>query len=473
MPRKVRWLLRGLVLVQFFIVGWDALALQEAYGLYRVQPDGLHYLQMAHSLQRGELLRSTPLYEPAPYRWIHEWPLGYPALIATTSTFTGLEPFYAARWLNLLSYALFYLALWRFFRPWAEWLFFLLWPPSLTWSYTMVLSENPYLPLFVATLGLLREEERHKEALFLLLPALFLVRYAGLGTGIGVGLWGLWTLLQGQRKLSLMLIGASAVQAALAVGYFAWNALHDPQGEAGLHLRNAPMPSDFFQRTLEEVTYLRYLGLLVGLSVTAGLWRKQALSLQEKRYFLLLGLLTAVQLAFYLVSMARGRIGLVDARHFVLVFLPAVVGLSLYTAERLPTWTQVLIALTCVTWQVRNTYRHYQRSLRENHLPYTHLKAVQQAYDSLPFGTCIIAGSQGYPVFGRRKDLSLGESDAYWPILLRTCRCLYIDCGDLKRRRAAGLVFKVLWPFVRNCDPPARQPIDLRRIGCADSGWKN
>lgn len=468
MSSKVRWLLRGLVLTQFFLIGWDALALQEAYGLRRAQFDGLHYLQMAHSLQRGELLRSTPMYEPAPYRWIHEWPLGYPALIAATSALTGLEPFYAARWLNLLAYASFYLVLWLFFRPWAEWLFFVLWPPSLTWSYTMVLSENLYVPLLVAILGLLWEERRI-AALFLLLPALFLVRYAGLGVGIGIGLWGLWVTLRGPRAPGLALLGASALQVAFAAGYFAWNASHDPRGETGLHIRNMPMPTDFFQRTLEEVTYLRYLGLLAGLSVVAGLWRKQVLSPQQKRYGALLGLLTGAQLAFYLVSMVRGRIGVIDPRHFAVVFFPTVLGLGLYTAERLPVWPRVLITMVCVAWQIRNTYDHYQRSRKENHLPYTYIKAVQQAYDTLPPGACVVAGSQGYPLLGQRKDLALGDGDAYWPILIRTCHCLYIDCGALEQRRTVGLTHRVLWPFVQRCDPPARQPIDLRRIRCADS----
>ncbi|RMF49450.1 MAG: hypothetical protein D6750_06085, partial [Bacteroidetes bacterium] len=359
-------------------------------------------------------------------------------------------------------------ALWRYFRPQAEWLFFLLWPPSLTWSYTMALSENLYLPLFVAILGVLWEERR-PQALYFLLPALFLVRYAGLGVGFGVGLWGLWTTLQGKRALGLQLLGAGAFQIAFAIGYFAWNAYHDPQGATGLEIRNAPMPSDFLQRVWEEVTYLRYVGLLVGLAGIAALWRKLPLTPKQKQYGTLLVLLTGVQLAFYLVSMARGRIGIVEPRHFALIGLPAVLGLGLFTAERLPFWTQGLIAIACVGWQVRNTYRHYQRTQTESHLPYSHLQAVQQAYDTLPPGACVIGGNQGYPILGRRKDLSLGDGDAYWPILLQNCPCLYIDCGGLTKRAAVGLFFKMLWPFVRRCDPPTQKLIDLRRIGCADS----
>lgn len=474
MPSSLRWVLRTLVGLQIGLVAWDTVALLEPYGLRRTQFDGIDYLQMAHALLRGEGLKVAPIYEPAPYRWVTEWPAGYPALIAVSATLTHTEPFYASRLLNLALYVATYVLLWAFFRPYAEWLFLLLWPPNLTWTVSMVLSENLFFPLLVATVGSLsyhqQRDERWGILLWLLLPCLFLTRYAGIAVGIAVGIWGAWLFFQGLRRKGLILLGAAVSQAVIALAYFAWNTHQDPTGESGLHLRLMPMPAHFLWEAKTQTTFWRYGAILLLSALLVA--RHSPLSEQEKNLSVFLGLLTGVQLLFYLASMVKGRVGMVEERHIALLLLPALWIGGVYLWGGLPSWAKGIVAIGIVLWQARNTYRHAARLRTEQHFSYAHLAAVQRAYDTLPPYACIIAGNLGYSVLGKRKDLSLGHGKAYWPILLRRCSCLYIDCGKVEARYRVGLSSQVLWPFVRFCEP-TQAPIALRRILCVDSAQKN
>ncbi|MCX7607514.1 MAG: hypothetical protein N2170_09690 [Bacteroidia bacterium] len=471
MPIPYRWLLRLLVLLQIGIVSWDALSLMEKYGLRRVQFDGMDYLRMTHSLLRGEGLRSTPIFEPASYRWINEWPLGYPALIAAASKLTGEEPFYVSRWLNVLLYALCYLCLLFFFRAEAELLFLVLWPPNFTWSIGMILSENLFLPLWICTVGCIyRYYASHRVYwlgfLFFTLPALFLVRYTGLATGAALGIWGMWNILQGKRREGFLFIGSAAVQSLFAFVYFTWNHLQDPAGASGLELRNMPMPADWLWRTLEEITFLRYAGgVLIGAALLTWLRQREV----PQKIEILLLLMSFTQGALYLWSMNEGRVGIVDQRHFVLILLPSLWVAWKRIFAQAPAFLLVGIGGGMLLWQGRNTYQHTLRSSSESYLPYKHLKAVQKAYDTLPPNTCIIGGNHGYPIIGARLDLCLGDGEAYWPLLLRSCDCFYIDCGAVETRHRIGLMSHILWPFVKFCHPPCKEPICLRKIRCENS----
>ncbi|MCS7296736.1 MAG: hypothetical protein RMK19_00750 [Bacteroidia bacterium] len=475
----VRWVVRGCLLFQMGIVSWDALALMEPYGLRRAQADCTAYLGAARSLLHGEGLRMPSLFEPLPYGWMSEWPLGYPALIAFSSWLTGIEPFYISRWLNVGLYILSYLIMLFFFKSRADWLFLFIYPPNYTWNVAFPLSENLFIPFFLLTIGSFERFYRDEKGWWMvgigfLLPLLFLVRYSGLAVGIALGLWGLWQGLCRNWREGLRWLVIAAFQGLWAGGYFLWNALSHPAQESGLSMRGMPVPPDFFWRLWQEVPFLRF-AFLVGLLTVAALWKwgRPSFSLAEQKRDKLLWLLFLTQGGLYAWSMIKGRVGIVDTRHFVLTLLP----ILLYAAERLwrtlPSSLLVSIAGIWVVWQLRNTYQHFRWSLEIPHLSYTYAERVRQAYDSLPPRSCIIGGSIAYILKGRRIDLCLGDWEGYFPLLLRDCPCLYVDCGIVDQRYELGLGAGILWPFVKYCDKPCSAPVCLRRIVCASSDPKS
>ncbi|MCS6790571.1 MAG: hypothetical protein NZ580_06290 [Bacteroidia bacterium] len=471
---RVIW--RALVALQIAIVAWDTLALLEPYGIRRAQADCVAYLTMAHSLVLGRWLQTPAYFEPASHGWVHEWAAGYPAAIAAVSHLTEEEPFYASRWLNIGLYVAYYGLLWVFFSSEAELLFFFVWPPNLTWSVTMALSENLFIPLLVLLVGAIALYERGKKTLGALLAgislmALFLMRYAGVAMGLAVGLWGLLQAFRGQWKEALLWIGLAGAQAGVAVAYWAWNAANHPQGLTGLTLRNMPMPPDLFWRVLTDITFLRFF-LLVALAVLTLRWLrgKPSFTTEEKRQHTFLVLLSVSQLLVYIVSMIQGRVGIVDNRHYALMSLPLLWIAARHFQRTLPPKALLAVGVIFVGWQVRNTYRHYTWAYEKKHLPYTYWEELRQAYDTLPPHTCIVGADMGYPIRGKRTDLCLGDIESYWPVLVRRCSCIYVDCGPVDLRHKLGLSGGIPWLFLRYCDPPCtNQRICLRKAACANS----
>lgn len=484
MPKGLHWALRAIVLAQIGIVTWDTLALRDAYGLRRVRFDGLDYLAMAHSLRQGEALRSTPLLEPQPYRWIGEWPLGYPALIAVTSTITSTEPFHNSRWLNLFCYIGIYLLLLWIAKPIAEILFLAIWPPNMTWTVGFVLSENPFMFFFTLLIGIAKIFfttpkilSRHRYGaivgITLLLWVLFLVRYAGVGVGAAAGLTGLWLLLRHRYTDGILWIGAAVGQGLFAVVYFTWNSYHDPTGEGGLTMREMPAPPDLFAQLLPQMGIVYYVGAGAALALLLRvLWahspRLPSTLPYEVKLFL--GFSGFAQLVLYAVSMLAGRVGIVDMRHFWPMLLPICWLSWEYLLRVLPGYLHLGVGIALLLWQGRNTYRHARQRTAAEHLPYSYIQAVVNAYDTLPPHTCIAGGSRVYALSGKRLDLAFVGRDSYWPVLLRRCTCLYVDCALLAEKVRIGASTGMPWPFVRYCSSPcARDTVCLRRVRCANS----
>ncbi|MCX7763632.1 MAG: hypothetical protein N2253_01910 [Bacteroidia bacterium] len=476
--RWEKWLLRGVVMVQMGIVVWDALFLMEAYGMRRAQADCVAYLGAANSLLRGEWLRMPSLFEPLPHGWMSEWPLGYPAAIALTTKLTGLEPFYASRWLNAFLYLLTYGMLAYFFPARAELILLLaIYPPNFTWNVALPLSENLFLPLLILVIAAFERYYESRRMVWLgvmlvALPFLFLARYASLAIVGAVGLWAIWRAFHRQYKEALLWGGVAAVGFGFAALYFAWNSYNHPAGESGLSLRNMPMPVGFIWLVLRDIRFLRYAALVGLLTLAAGKLSKRkpsfTLAEEERNRFLLLLFLT--QAALYGWSMVKGRIGIVDTRHFVVILLP----LLWYWAERLgqilSSWVLLGIGVVFLGWQIRNTHVHYQWSVEKKHLPYSYAEQVRQAYDTLPPRACIIGASLAYLIKGSRTDLCLGDRDGYLPVLLRDCPCIYVDCAMVGQRFELGIASGIMWAFVKFCDTSCKgRSICLKKVGCASS----
>lgn len=478
-PKWLRWSLRIIVWTHIGIVIWDALALMEAYGLRRSQADCAAYLAATNSLLRGDLLRVPSLYELLPYGWISEWPLGYPAVIALATKLTGLEPFYASRWLNVFLYLLTYGFMVYFFRSYAEVLFLFIYPPNYTWNVTLALSENLFIPLFVLMVAAIQRyyESRRRRWLWvigILMPVLFLTRYAAIALGAGLGVWGLWRLYQRERKEGLIWIGMAMFQAVFAAGYFLWNAYHHPAGESGLRMRFMPMPPDFFWRMWEDMTYLRY-AVLMGMAVVVAWrwWGSPVFTPAEKKRNILLHLFALTQAILYGWGMAKGRVGIVDVRHFIIILQPVMWYWGDRMARTLPPWLLLMMMSVFLGWQIRNTHRHYRWTKELELLPYDYVERVKQVYDTLPPRSCIMGASLAYPIKGNRTDLSLGDMEAYLPILLRDCECFYVHCGALEARYRLGLVSGIMWPFVKFCRKPCSDDICLQKVGCVSSVRKS
>ncbi|MEN3040147.1 MAG: hypothetical protein ABDH66_01225 [Bacteroidia bacterium] len=478
-PLWLRYLLRTVILLQIAIISWDTIGLIEVYGIRRVQADCAAYLTAAQSLLRGDGLKTPPIFEPLPYSWMHEWPLGYPVAIALATKITGLEPFYASRWLNIALLILTYALLLYFFREEAEWIFFFIYPPNYTWNVTYALSENLYIPLFVAFVGAFRKYRETARlgwvaVMALTLEALFLTRYASIAIGAGLAIWGGWRALRGDWKTFLICVGLAVGQAVLAGLYFWWNSLHHPLGETGLTIRNMPMPPDLLWLIWELVPFIRLVGLIgLGFLVVRALRGAIRLpSAVEEQHQLLL-ILALAQAALYFWSMWRGRVGIVDMRHFVIIFQP----LLWYWGQRL--WRYIspyalaIGSLIFLGWQIRNTWRHHRWAVEKSYVPYEYVKVLRQAYDSLPPYSCVISGSLAYSILGRRTDICMGQSEAYFPILLRDCECLYVDCGLFEERHKLGLVSGIFWPFIRYCDKPCTSWVCLKKIACVSSRPKS
>ncbi|MCX8111694.1 MAG: hypothetical protein N3E49_00630 [Bacteroidia bacterium] len=478
-PWWLRWSLRSIVFLQILLVSWDALKLMEPYGIRRVQADCAAYLAAARSLLQGKLLKTPSIFEPLPHGWMHEWPLGYPGAIALATSISGLDPFYSSRWLNVILLFLTYALLLYFSPKEAEWLFLFIYPPNYTWNVAYALSENLFIPLLIALVGTFQkyyEQGRVKWLLWIAILSwgIFLTRYAGIAVGAALGLWGLWHLFQ-KRWSSVFLWNALfGLQLIVAGSYFYWNALHHPTGETGLTIRDMPMPPDLLWQIWELVPFIRFVGLVGLLVLAVRVWRGAVpFSEVEKNRNAFLILLFFTQAALYFWSMAQDRIGIVDMRHFVMIGLPLLWywGYLLYWS--LPPRLLLGIAGLFLAWQTRNTYRHYRWAYERSYVPYSYTEEVRQAYDTLPPNSCVIAGSLAYPIRGARTDLCLSQKEAYIPILLRDCKCFYIDCGLMEERTKLGLAGGIIWIFARYCDKPCLGPICLRKIGCISSDQKN
>lgn len=441
----------------------------------RAQADCAAYLSAARSLMEGQGLKTVSLFEPLPYGWMTDWPLGYPAIVALAAKLTGMEPFYASRWLNVLLLLLTLFMAHVFFRWQAPWLFLWIYPPNYTWNVAYPLSENLFIPVLIALVGMIQWYHEQGRALWvwlmgILLAIIFLIRYQGIAAGVALGLYGTGHLIRGRWREAFPWLGLAIWQGLFAAGYFAWNAYHHPGGESGLRIRDMPMPPGFWELIWEQVPFVRFIGLVGVFTGLVWLWRGRPDFLpaeRRRREFLLLLFLT--QAALYLWSMWRGRVGIVDMRHFVIIALP----LLWYWAEIqwrcLPRHAILGIAVIFLLWQVRNTYRHTRWAYEKSYVSYAYAEKVRQAYDTLPPGSCIIGGSPAYSIRGRRTDLCMGDAVAYFPVLLRDCRCLYIDCGLLEERVNLGFWGGIFWPFVKFCDKPCRDEICLEKIGCASS----
>lgn len=478
MPPPIRKLARLAVALQIAIVAWDAVGLMDKYGLHRTQLDGLEYLSMTHGLLRGEGLRMPSTTEPQPYRWIGEWPLGYPALIALAYKLTGVEPFYISRWLNLLFYVSSYLLLRRFAPFYAEGLFLVLWPPNATWMVSFVVSENAFGFLLFAFIGVFSSYFQPGQNRFvkvflgaLLLLGLFLTRYIGIAIGIAVALMSIKFLFQ-RRWADAILWGVAAfLQGTFAGGYFWWNSINDPTGRAGITLREMPPPADFWVYLFRDARTFQYFLVVLILFFLLRRWG-QSISVprsvlsSEGRLFL--GLATLTQAIVYTVSMLADRIGTPDIRHFWPILVPLEWLLWEYIFCRLPSQAYLGICMGIVLWQGRNTYQATQTATAHSFLPYAYLKALPAAYDTLPPCACVVGGSTAYAIFGQRKDLTLAGKNAYWPLLLRRCSYLYIDCGlDLERLRVE-VSGGTPWVFAPYCnDSCRRDTLCLRKIFCA------
>ncbi|MCS7188576.1 MAG: hypothetical protein RMJ66_00775 [Bacteroidia bacterium] len=473
MFRHASKILHIIAVIQIAIVTWDALALAETYGIRRAQADAASYLTMAASLLRGEGLKSFSLYEPLPYGWITDWPLGYPAAIALFSHITGIDPIYASRLLNVILYASTYLILLAFYGNRGVFLFLFLWPPNFTWTVVIPLSEALFMPLFILLIAIIEKHLQHKRLLNWLfisvfLCLLFLTRYAGIAIGLGLGVAGIWFLVSQKNKEALLWIATATIQALFATGYFLWNASHHPLGESGLSVRDMPMPTSFFYLLWKEVPFIRLLIGIVAITILLILWKGAPTfpAYIKDRQIIQGGILMA-QIALYAVSMVKGRVGIVDYRHFFVMFLPLLWICTDVIMTKLPSESWAGIALLFLAWQIRNTFSHYRHAQETETLPYKHWEEVKQAYDTLPIGACIIGGNIGYGVKGSRTDLCLGGSTAYWPILMRRCSCIYIDCGAADLRYKLSLSDGVLWPFVRFCKLPCgNNPICLQPVRC-------
>lgn len=482
MPPQCRRLLQIAVLIQISIVGWDALALTEPYGLRRTQFDGMFYLTAANNLLQGEKLRTLP-YRceiPLSYRWHYEWPIGYPALIAGASWLMGTPPFYASRWLNVLLYVLAYGVLLIGFRSWAEWLFLTLFTPNVSWLMGFVLSEVPYLTVWIGCVvmadRLLRTERwSWSVGLAVGLIALFLIRYNGLVGGAAAGLTGLWYIAKGPKRLGWFFLGPAAVQGAFAGVYFAWNALHNPLGYSGLSMSPPmPMPGGWMEWLWTEAHYVRYAALVGLLALAAYLWR-----CRTKAFFVPFSggvafflAATAVMHAFvYASSMLQERIGIVDERHLFPILLP-LLWLAWWSLGQNVSPKVVLgIAGLLIAWQLRNTYSHYKRSFSEGRLfPYAFVEKVRQAYDTLPPNSCVIAPNLAYALVARRRDICFPDPYLNYGFLMcERCAHVYVDCGAIGERMQMGLAHRPYGVAWRACDEPARGLIDLRRYPCEKS----
>lgn len=478
MPTLLRRSLQAIVLAQIALVSWDALALMEPYGLRRAQFDGIEYLTMAHSLLRGESLRATPVQEPQPYRWLGDWPLGYPAFIAATSTLTGIEPFYISRWVNVACYVATYLLFLWIAGPLAEILFLALWPPNLSWSVSFVLSENPFTCLFVACVGIAQYFFRHPRSYWagfslpLLLLGLFLTRYPGIAVGTGVGLTGIWLLFQKRFREGAICLISATLQGLFAIAYFYWNWKNDPTKSGGLTLREMPAPPEFFASLRElGLTYYAIVTLVAALFMkyffAKGPSIRSAL-LPETKVLLVFTFLT--QLIVYAASMLSGRVGLTEVRHLWVVCLPILWVSWEEILQKVPFQANLFLGLAFLAWQARNTYRHFEWAKTGSYLPYSYTYTVVRAYDTLPPHTCISGGSAVYAILGQRKDLTLVGRGSYWPLLFRRCSCLYVDGGLIPIRAEIEPCATPPWPFVRWCPASsAGDTICLRRVGCVSS----
>jgi hypothetical protein len=478
MPPSIQRLSRLVVVFQIAMVAWDSVGLMDRYGLHRTQLDGLEYLTMTHGLLRGEALRTPSTTEPQPYRWIGEWPLGYPALIALAHKLTGIAPFYVSRWLNLLLYVGSYLLLRRASPTHAEGLFLTLWPPNATWMVSFILSENAFGFLLFAFIGLFSsyfQSDKNKpvKALFgaLLLLSLFLMRYIGIAIGIAVGLMSIKFLYQRRWTDGIVWGTAAFIQVGFAVGYFWWNSLNDPTGKGGLALREMPPPADFWAYLFRDARTFQYFLAVLMLFFIMRRWGNPTSSAQaifppEVQLFMVLSTLT--QAGVYAVSLLAGRIGTPDIRHFWPILLPVEWLLWEYLLRRIPSSAYFGLCIGIVLWQARNTYQATQATTTHKFLPYAYLKALPAAYDTLPPHACVVGGSTAYAIFGQRKDLTLAGEASYWPVLLRQCTCLYIDCGlDLERFRVEGSG-GTPWVFIFYCNEKCRQDtVCLGKIFCS------
>lgn len=479
MPTLLRWSLRAIVLAQIALVSWDTLALMEPYGFRRAQFDGIEYLTMAHSLLRGEALRATPVLEPQPYRWVKDWPLGYPALIAITSTLTDTEPFYISRWVNVACYIASYLLLLWITGPLAEILFLALWPPNLSWSVGFVLSENLFTCLFVASVGMAQYFFRYSRSywvgfsLALLLVGLFLTRYTGIAVGAAVGLTGMWLLFQKRFREGIYWLVSAALQGIFAITYFYWNWKNDPTSGSGLKIREMPVPPDFFAYVFEELGFVYYaLGIITVALLMKYFFPKRLPTVPALPFavkvFLAFSFLT--HLIVYVASMLAGRVGLTEVRHLWVVFLPILWISWDEVLRRLPVYVYVFIGLGFLFWQIRNTHRHFEWAMTGPHLPYSYAYTVARAYDTLPPHTCISGGSAVYAMLGQRKDLTLVGRASYWTVLFRRCSCIYVDGGLVTLRAEVEPFGTPSWPFVRwYSDTCAGDTICLAKVACTNS----
>lgn len=482
MPPQYRRILQGAVFLQIAIVAWDALALAEPYGLRRAQYDGIFYLTAAHGLLQGELLRTLPYHctKPPSYRWHYEWPIGYPSLIAGASWLGNLPPFYASRWLNVFLYVLAYGILWLGFRGWAEWLFLTLFTSNVSWMVGFVLSEVPYLSVWIACVLFVERLLRTGKwswgvGLAAGLIALFLVRYNGLAMGAAAGLLGLGYVRKGPKPVGGLLLGAAAVQIAFAGLYFAWNAYHNPLGYSGLSMYPPmPVPDGWMQWLWGEARYLRYAALVGLLALLAHLWRRRVGSESvpfSSGLAFFLAATAAVHAFIYASGMLQDRIGILDERHLFPILLPLLWVAWWSLGQNLPPKALLGVAVLLIAWQLRNTYAHYKRASAEGRLfPYASVEKVRQAYDTLPPGSCVIAPNLSYALVARRRDLCFPEPFLNYSFLMcERCTQVYVDCGMLEERMQRGLThvpFGVAWKV---CGEAAQGLVDLRRYPCEKS----
>ncbi len=482
MPLRYRQILRAVVFIQISIVAWDTLALLEPYGLRRTHQDGIYYLFMANRLLQGELPYDFPhrCELPLEYRWHHEWPLGYPLLVASASWISGAPPFYASRWANLALYLLGYgLLLWAF-RPWAEWLFLTLFSPNVTWVVGFAISEGPYLTGWIACVIMVLQLLRSGNwgwavGLAAGLTGIFLLRYNALAVGAAAGLMGLWYFWKGQRRVGGLLVGAAAMQGIFAGLYFAWNAYQDPFGYTGLRMYPPmPMQDGWVEWLVGGARFGRY-AVLIGLTaLLVYLWRRRSPTYSlnfPTGLVLFLGATAVFHALGYTSSMLQARIGILDERHLFPILLP-VLWLAWWSlGQSLSPKLVVVMAFGLVAWQVRNTVSHQRRAAEEGKLfPYAHVEQVRQAYDTLPPRSCVILPNIAYTLVAKRSDLCFPDPYlGYGFLTCQRCEHVYVDCGAVEARVQMGLShlpYGVVW---RACAEPARGVVDLRRYSCEKS----
>ncbi len=192
-----------------------------------VTPDSEFYLRVAENINNGKGIIAPDVYpfdEQTPEVHFAVWPIGYPAMIALISKFSGLSLLVSSKVVNLIFLGLIFYLFHHWFKKdaWFPALYFFSYAKMEVFSYTW--SEGAFLffiLLLCYWLSNLEKKFLFVKVVFCLI-ALFLLRYAGVIFFLYVGVFGIYQWYIGNKKKALVLVLSVCVAGVPCLLYL-WN----------------------------------------------------------------------------------------------------------------------------------------------------------------------------------------------------------------------------------------------------------